>query len=235
MFKFAVFSFCVIFLISGCASREASPQIQSPQIINKDIGPGFYRLSQNTSAYENPDLGSRRVEHFDAGSILEVIDIKGAFAQIKYSENAGWIKSTEAEHTHYSDILRVVGKVAVKESPSLKSNTIFLLESGSLVTLKKESSGWLYIKVSDNRAWVLSGLLEPLGTTNNLASPQKTTYWEIYKKSNLRSSPSLIAEILRIMPAGASVKYLGREGEWVHIEYDGTVGYVHSDLVGPNI
>lgn len=225
-------------LFIGCASyyTHDEPQNIPPAPAKEDIGSGFYRVTEATSLYENADVGSRKIQSVKSGEIVEVVDVSGAFAQIKYSENAGWIHRMDVEDTPMNSVVRTLGEVSVKAQPSSNSGNVAILEPGRLLTLKKREGDWLYVKISENRGWLMAGLLEPLGVTRQKASPRSTSdrvYWEVLKKSNLRSSPNIVSEILRLMPAGSTVIYLGEDGDWVHVEYDGTIGFVHQDLVAP--
>ncbi len=236
--KYLLIPVLALALFMGCASYYVRDNTQSiePIIPSRNIGPGFYRVTEATGLFENADPGSRKIETVKAGEIVEVVDVSGAFTQIKYSENAGWVYHLDIEDTGIKSVVRTLGEVGIKAQPSSNSGNVAVLEPGRLLTLKKREGDWLYVKISENRGWLMAGLLEPLGVTNQMASPRSTNdrvYWEVLKKSNLRSSPNIVSEILRLMPAGSTVLYLGEEGEWVHVEYDGTIGFVHSDLVTP--
>ncbi len=225
-------------LFMGCAGyyHQNRTQTIEPIEVKSDVGPGFYRVTEATGLYESADLGSRKIKSVKAGEIIEIVDVAGSFAQVKYSENAGWILDQDVEDTDARGIIRTLGEVPVKSQPNSASSNQIILEPGRLLTLKKREGSWLYVKISDNRGWIMAGLLEPLGATSQKASPRSTdekVYWQVLKKSNLRSSPNTVSEILRLMPSGSTVIYLGTQGEWIHVEYDGTIGFVHEDLVGP--
>ncbi len=237
MFKMAL-PIVVLIFFAGCAAYhgEEGTLDQAPIYEITQIGEGYYRVTEGTGMFENADIGSRKIGRVKAGEIVQVVDMAGAFAQIKHSDNAGWVLSDELEDTEAKSVVRTVGEIKVKASADIRSNDIAMLESGRLVTIKKRQGSWVYIKISENRGWIMAGVLEALGVTRQYSSPRVADdglYWKVLKKSNLRSSPNVVSEILRLMPAGSSVRYISAEGDWIHVEYDGTVGYVHEDLVGP--
>ncbi len=238
MFRIAILLVAMI-LIAGCAAHNTIESTEMPaSSVSEEmtIGPGFYAITEQTNMYENADLGSRRLERLEAGEMVEVVEVAGSFAQIRYSDNAGWVHSDEVEETGVPNILRAVGLVRVKASPEERSSDTEMLDSGRLLTLKKRSGEWMFVKISENRGWILVDVLKPIGEagSDHQAGSQRIVRWKVYKKSNLRSSPSIVSEILRLIPSGSLVKYIGTEGDWVRIEYDGTVGYIHQDLVGPD-
>jgi SH3-like domain-containing protein len=225
----------LIGLIAGCAVHVANAPVpsQTVQVPNVNVTTGFYKVMEQATMFENADPGSRKMDRIEAGAIVQVVDVAGAFAQIKYSENAGWVTSDQIEDAGMAGIVRTVGRTRVKTSPDQYSEEVAILESGRLLTMKKKSGDWAFIKISENRGWVMSGLLEPIeqtGSRTNAASSQGT-FWKTVKKANLRSSPNTISEILRSLPENAVIEYLGSEGEWVRVKYDGMVGYVWKDLV----
>jgi N-acetylmuramoyl-L-alanine amidase len=228
-----------LLMFLGCAGYRGpnQPLTIEPIVVTHKLTSGYYKVTEATSLYESADAGSRKVGAVKAGEIIEVVDVAGAYAQIRFSENAGWVLDVDVEDTGARAIVRTLGEVQVKAQPNTLSSNIAVLEPGRLLTLKKREGSWLYVKISENRGWLMAGLIEPLGTTSQAASPRAVTekvYWKVLKKSNLRSSPNTVSEILRLMPSGSSVVYLGTHGEWIQVEYDGTVGYVHEDLVSPH-
>jgi len=48
---------------------------------------------------------------------------------------------------------------------------------------------------------------------------------------NFRMSPSTTATVIGSVPAGAKVEILGLQGEWDVINYNGTVGFIHTGNV----
>lgn len=236
--KILSFLFVMVVLLAGCSARITVPRpiVQTEQDSGKRISAGYCRTTEAVQMFEKPDPGSRKLDRIDAGAIVQVVDIRGAFAQIKYSENAGWIPAKDVEETDVRGVVRTIGRTRVRESADYYSTEIDMLDSGRLLTLVKRSGDWLFVRISDNRGWVYTSSLEPLGLTESIPPQPRASavYWKTYKKANLRSSPAMVSEILRVMPSGSTVRYIATEGDWVKVEYDGSIGWVHSDLVGPN-
>lgn len=224
-------------LIFGCSTGiiDVHPQT-TPQnkVQEKHIAPGFYRVTQDVSTFKEPDLGSSSIGRIEAGSIVEVIGDAGAFAQVKLSENAAWLRRNQIENTEVPDVVRTLGRVRTKEAPSELSADLDILDSGRLLTIKKRSGEWVLVKISDNRGWLLAGALEPLGSTTKMATLEAVpSYWKLTKRANLRSRPTTNSRILKTLPAKTKVAFLGKEGEWVRVSYGSLTGYIHEDLVAP--
>lgn len=225
----------LVAIIAGCSfyNRSEPVQVAPRASVGKTIAPGFYRVAEDISMFESADLGSRRLMRVEAGTILEVIDAAGAFAQVKFSDNAGWLHIDEVEDTGAPSLVRTLGRAGLRESTDPMSRDIEILDSGRLLTVKKRYGDWILVKVSENRGWILIAALDSIGIPGAKSDPGEHGYWRVIKKSNLRASPAIASEVLRLVPAGSTVKYFGSEGNWVHIEFDGTMGYIHEDLVRP--
>ena len=230
-----IVSLAIIAVIAGCSTgmiAKKPPKSDAPPDISESpIAQGYYKVTQGTSTFREPDLGSQTIERIEPGSIVEVVDAAGAFAQIKFSENAAWLRENQIEETDIPDVVRTLGRIRAKEGPSELSRDMEILDSGRLLTVKMHSGDWVLVKISENLGWLLRGALEPLGVTTKTSILQPTTIWEIKKRANMRSRPSLSAEILKTIPVATEVGFLGKEGEWVRVSYRGLIGYIHEDLV----
>ncbi|MGC9315799.1 MAG: hypothetical protein ACP5G4_09305, partial [bacterium] len=91
--RYLIITIIASLLFMGCAGyyHQNRTQTIEPIEVKSDVGPGFYRVTEATGLYESADLGSRKIKSVKAGEIIEIVDVAGVFAQVKYSENAGWI------------------------------------------------------------------------------------------------------------------------------------------------
>ena len=53
----------------------------------------------------------------------------------------------------------------------------------------------------------------------------------VQEDMNFRFGPGVTSTVIGSVPAGAQVEILGLEGEWDRINYNGTIGYIHTGNV----
>jgi len=226
------------FLAMACATtRDTSGEAihyQSSQY--RQLSRGYHRATQSETVYREPDLGSQKLQRIDPGTMVEVVDVAGAFAQIKISENAVWVKRNQTEETNVPNVVRTLGTVRSKESPSDMAPDMDILESGRLLTVKTKSGQWLLVILSENRGWVLSGVLEPIASptqTTIQPSREPTGRWIVVKRANFRNAPTTSSRILDTFEPGTRLDFLGRSGDWIKLQHLDIIGYIHEDLVAP--
>lgn len=64
--------------------------------------------------------------------------------------------------------------------------------------------------------------------------PEKETlvfYYVIGDGVNMRTEPSMQAEVIVSLSNGTEVKYLGNDGDWSKVGYEDSTGYIRSDLL----
>ena len=55
---------------------------------------------------------------------------------------------------------------------------------------------------------------------------------EVAEDANIRASASDTGEVLQTVAPGTQLTALGEEGDWIRVDYDGAVGYIHRNLIG---
>lgn len=232
--KYLLLIFIVVtaLITSGCyvprTSAQTTPQTDEPQ---SAIPEGFYKVVQSTNTFREADLGSAKIDRIEPGSLVEVIGSAGAFAQIKFSENTAWIKKNQVEDTKVPKVVKTLGRIRGKEAPSDLASDLEILDSGRLLTVKAASGDWLLVKISENRGWILSGALEPLGVTTKTAVFEAVESLITLRKANLREKANTNSNILKTLPPDTRVEQLGKSGEWFRVKYLDTTGYIHEDLL----
>lgn len=56
-------------------------------------------------------------------------------------------------------------------------------------------------------------------------------YYVIGEGVNMRTEPSMQAEVIVSLSNNTEVKYLGNDGDWSKVSYEDTIGYIRSDLL----
>jgi len=149
----------------------------------------------------------------------------------------------------------------VRSSNSTQAQVVGALPQGSQVQmhLSDRSGEWFEVSTSGVRGWVKAAyLIDPNGYRAASSVPAKAapapapqatsynsgygedyaTYYDLQIQTrdgdslNLRSGPTLNASVIRAIPNGAYLSYVGEVGRWTEVEMgDGVVGYVASDYV----
>ncbi|MCK5833831.1 hypothetical protein KAH81_09220, partial [bacterium] len=130
--------YLILLFNNGCAvidNFKAEDIVLPANKTSQDIPVGLYKVTQSSFTYREADLGSQKLERIEPGSIVEVVDVAGAFAQIKFSENTTWLKKNQVEETNVPDVVRTLGRVRSKEGPSELAQEMVILESGRLLTV----------------------------------------------------------------------------------------------------
>ena len=90
--------------------------------------------------------------------------------------------------------------------------------------------------MSINKSYVLAGALVatssivmPIAETSQVEAATQTV--TVTSRVNFRKGPSMNYSIMRKLYKGYKLTYLGKNGNWIKVKYDGTTGYVYKDYV----
>ena len=88
--------------------------------------------------------------------------------------------------------------------------------------------------MSINKSYVLAGALVatssivmPIAETSQVEAATQTV--TVTSRVNFRKGPSMNYSIMRKLYKGYKLTYLGKNGNWIKVKYDGTTGYVYKD------
>ena len=136
--------------------------------------------------------------------------------------------------------------VNFRASPSLDSDVISTITTGSGVqVLEYNPTGWSHVRVNGTSGYAKSEFLtlpiqnapqasNPASQTQS-QTPQAQSTLKTIDGVNLRSGPSLDADIIRTVEAGISVEILDHDvNGWSKVTIEGTVGYIKSDFLSVN-
>ena len=90
--------------------------------------------------------------------------------------------------------------------------------------------------MSINKSYVLAGALVatssivmPMAEKSQVEAATQTV--TVTSRVNFRKGPSMNYSIMRKVYKGYKLTYLGKNGNWIKVKYDGTTGYVYKDYV----
>lgn len=113
----------------------------------------------------------------------------------------------------------------VRSGPGLSYDVVDHLTRGKDLEVLSSSEEWVKVKYDGRTGWVASWL------TSYTSERTPTVHTEIISQTNglnFRSNPSLDAPILTRMNAGDRAALLSRDGDWLHVQLNGTKGWVYA-------
>jgi uncharacterized protein YraI len=119
------------------------------------------------------------------------------------------------------------GALNLRSAASTDAQVLQVLDDGAELTLTGEASGgYLGVTVDGASGWAFASYLEPIDN----ASVKTATV--IDGELNLRADANQSAEVLTVIPAGATVTLLGRtENGFSEISFDGARGWAASSYL----
>lgn len=127
------------------------------------------------------------------------------------------------------------------------------LQHGEIVTVHAKRGNWLGVRsAAGQRGWVFSRYVRPVqlvarGASSVPASAPRATASAPRAAASaprgetarttaglrLRPSPGTSGEPLAIVPEGATVEVIGRDGNWRKVKWNGRTGWLYSDYLRP--
>ncbi|QAY60600.1 hypothetical protein ET475_11770 [Microbacterium protaetiae] len=124
----------------------------------------------------------------------------------------------------------------LRASASLSAKVLTVIPKGKSVTVKKTSGNWSQVTYSSTTGWVanayLSGFKTSVPTASKPSTGTTTSKTATVKVAlNLRSSNSLSAKVITVLPRGAKVTVTKTSGSWSHVTYGSKSGWVYNDYL----
>ena len=121
----------------------------------------------------------------------------------------------------------------LRSGPGTDYTIINKYRNGSIVTIltSKTSKHWYYVKTAKGQTgWMYKGYLTTLDDTKPAAKPASGT--AVAKRNiNFRTGPSKKYEVIKMLPAGQSMKIIGKTGSWYKVVVGKQSGFVMKSLV----
>lgn len=133
-------------------------------------------------------------------------------------------------------VLTPSGGLNLREAPSTDARILRTLPRLGLVTVYESSGAWSRVSYQDVMGYVQTQFLTTDNPNQPTATPGPTlpasgvSAWVSTPSGglNLRASASLLGQLLRVIPQHAQVTVYTQNGEWVQVDYQGTMGYVQA-------
>lgn len=147
---------------------------------------------------------------------------QNGFVAVSYNGTNGWAYATYlsggAPPSTGGKTVQTTDSLNLRKGPSTTSAVLTVMPAGASVTLTGGSqNGFLEVTYNGMTGWASADYLTDFPTAT------------VDSALNLRSSPSLDAPVLAVMPGGAKVQLLGaNQGGFSKVSYNGQTGWAYS-------
>jgi uncharacterized protein YraI len=141
-------------------------------------------------------------------------------------------------------VYRVVEDLNLRAEPSLDAEILTVMPAGSNVTAAAADApenDFLPVRFEEEEGWAaVAYLAEGSASTEETGSSETTgSAGTVASDLNLRAEPSLDAEVIEVMPAGAEVRVIGSAEDadgnlWTNVLYGDIEGWASSEFVVPS-
>ncbi|NLM20262.1 MAG: SH3 domain-containing protein [Peptococcaceae bacterium] len=121
-------------------------------------------------------------------------------------------------------IVTASGALNLRDIPSTSGKVLLSIPQGATVEITAQQGEWYQTTYQNKTGWIFG---------NYVKITQEFKQGEVNASIglNLRQSPSLSAQILITLPAGAKIPITGQQDGWYKTIYQGTTGWVSAEYV----
>jgi len=184
-------------------------------------------------------LSAKVVTVIPKGKTVTVTKTSGKWSSVKYGSKTGWVAnayltgfktsaptssgSSSSGTTSSAKSSKATVKTALnlRSSGSLKAKILTVLPRGATVTVTQTKGDWSKVTYKSRTGWVDNDYLSTAKSSSSSTVKKKTT-----AALNLRSSGSLKAKVLTVIPRGKTVTVKKTSGSWSHVTYGSRTGWV---------
>ena len=169
--------------------------------------------------------------------------------KVTYKGQTGWIggspyssfkqapvKQAPASGNQVSQ--KVIGKVEVtadglcmNEHPAPNDGVIEVLHRGTIVNLLGTSSnGWYHVSYNGKEGWIGGSPYSQVVGQQQATNNQETATVQSPVGLWLNGSPNT-SNPIEVMPHNATMKVLGRQGNWTKVDYNGQIGWAYTQYL----
>lgn len=190
---------------------------------------------------QGPGLSYPILTSLQRGDQLQTVQRDGDWVQVKVSDQIGWVaawltkSATPSEATITKSVISQVDRLNLRAEPSLSASVITQLTSGSEATYLKQQNDWVQIQFNNYTGWVSLAYVSIVEQTEQVeqqavpAIAEANTFIVNVDAVNIRKKPDLNSKHLGVATRGTQFKILGRENNWVQIQYtDKEIAWVYS-------
>lgn len=177
-----------------------------------------------------PSTQAKIIGYLQRGQTVQVTDRNGKWLKVKQNTQTGWVASdylvpvsSNATNPVPPAIQTKTGTVAVdslnvRAEPSLQANVIQKLTYGQEVRIVGETTDWYQININGAATgWVYRTYIMTASYSIQV----------LEDGTNVRTAPSLTADVRKVANKGEQFHVLAKEGTWYKIELPGgTSGYI---------
>ncbi|QAT40891.1 SH3 domain-containing protein [Clostridium sp. JN-9] len=188
------------------------------------------------------------------GDSVKIIEQQGSWYKISYGSGYGYVYSKYIKDAGndisngQSNTTPVVSNkygtvnlksqsscLNIRSSASLNSSVIGTLQHGSKVAIIESTGEWLKISSGSKTGYVYKDYVKEDNSGNENNPVKNPNYATVSLKDsssflNLRTSP-WYGRILSTLSNGTKLQLLGTDGLWYKVQYNNSIGYVHSDYI----
>ncbi|WP_215146233.1 SH3 domain-containing protein [Exiguobacterium qingdaonense] len=142
-------------------------------------------------------------------------------AIVPYQLDSSGIKSTAVEA---ASTYTTTANLNLRLSAATWSPILLTIPSGSSVTYVSTYGSWYKVSYGGKTGYVSSQYVNVSNTSN---------YYKTTDRLNMRLTAASWSDVITVLPANATVKYVSRYGSWYKVTYNGKTGYVASSFLTP--
>lgn len=140
---------------------------------------------------------------------------------------------------------KTTGKVYLRQGPGTSHKQLAVLKADTELTLYGSTDGWYKVKLSDGTEGYVSSKyvavtqsytsttpsLPPVTGNGGSTAGQSASKGVTTTDVNFRQGPATTTKKLGRIASGSTVALYGMDGDWYHVEYNGTKGYIYAKYI----
>ena len=209
--------------------------------------------SEYATLRETPSTSARAITTIPSRDAAEYLSEDGVFYYVKYNGMKGYVlkdffsidKNANLNHgdgsnyggTSMTLYCRASEYATLRETPSTSANALTTIPSRGAVEHLGEDGSFYYVKYNGMRGYVLKDFFSfdrnaslNYGDGSSYSTSTMNLYCRASEYATLRETPSTSAYALTTIPSRGVVEYLGVNGSFYYVRYNGMTGYVLQDF-----
>ncbi|SFU79758.1 Uncharacterized conserved protein YgiM, contains N-terminal SH3 domain, DUF1202 family, partial [Clostridium sp. DSM 8431] len=243
---------------TGYVSKEyvqkGNASSQSAATEEADSGNGqVVNVSSTLNIRSGAGTGSSVVGYLRNGEIVNIIGKQGNWYRINYNGTTGYVSadylqktsaqttnlvvvSTESNVSKAGHVVNVSSTLNIRSGAGTNYAVLGHLRNNENVTILGKEGNWYRISYNGTNGYVSADYIEEgAGASSNSGDSSSTSkaghVVNVSSTLNIRSGAGTNYAVLGHLRNGENVSILGKEGNWYHISYNGTNGYVSADYI----
>ncbi len=191
---------------------------------------------------EGPGLSFNVIQQVKLGEKYSIIEKKSDWVRIKLSNSkSGWVaawlikESGTASPSTTSLIVSTVDSLRIRTGPGPSFQVSGYMNKGQEATFIEKNENWTKIQYKNTQGWVSSQYVTAKSTATQPPSNSNTGTAKTGKVTvnnlNIRSQPSLQANIVGKLSIGDTVTITNQRENWLEIQYKNSKAWVTLDYI----